>query len=90
MAFCAICAAPQGNVALTDGNGVVSVPLAAGTYDVYAMRGITSSLAHAAVTVAAADQSSVDDSQDDEPGSDLRHSLESARVRERRRSADGS
>ena len=31
-------------------------------------------------SVAAADQSSVDDSQDDEPGSDLRHSLERARA----------
>ncbi|MCB9626456.1 MAG: PHP domain-containing protein [Sandaracinaceae bacterium] len=49
-------AAPQGNVALTDGLGQVSLPIAPGTYDVYAMRGMETSLARASITVASADQ----------------------------------
>ncbi|MCA9578603.1 MAG: PHP domain-containing protein [Myxococcales bacterium] len=48
--------APQGNVALTDGMGEVSLALSPGTYDVYAMRGLSTSLARASITVAASDQ----------------------------------
>ncbi|MBK7155717.1 MAG: PHP domain-containing protein [Sandaracinaceae bacterium] len=47
--------APQGNVALTDGLGVVSLPIAPGTYDVYAMRGLDASLDRESIVVASAD-----------------------------------
>jgi len=42
---------PAMNTALTDGDGLVSLPLPAGTYDVYATHGVNWSLAHQSVTV---------------------------------------
>jgi hypothetical protein len=45
----------RGNVALADGLGVVSLPIAPGTYDVYAMRGLDASLDRESIVVASAD-----------------------------------
>lgn len=47
--------APQGNVALADGLGSVSLPIAPGTYDVYAMRGLNASVDRESIVVASAD-----------------------------------
>lgn len=48
-------AAPQGNVALTDGLGMVTLPIAPGTYDVYAMRGLDASIDRESIVVDSAD-----------------------------------
>ncbi|NOY94666.1 MAG: CehA/McbA family metallohydrolase [Deltaproteobacteria bacterium] len=44
---------PAMNTALTDGDGLVSLPIPAGSYDVYAGHGVNWSLARQSVTVAA-------------------------------------